>query len=376
MGTTVRIGSANAGTTVGEALNIDYRLTTPSEALDQVDRSLDILEGIVHKAGEAGCDVLALPEGTLGLMRWQGTHPEQLGDVLPEAVARLLQRLGAAAAAHNMCLICCTDTLDSRGILRNAAFFLGRDGKEIGRYHKVNLPLHEQHKEPGDGFPVFQTPDLGGVGMLICYDMVFPEPARCLALNGADIIFCLTMGGAAPGGEDISRAAFRTRAVENYCYLVVSWGGGNARTGSMIISARGDILVDERAPGAIAIQDIDPFEGRQNADFANWQNDMRSRIFRERRPEAYGVLTAPHPPALDRLPMYTPVPALEIAEIFHRATTVGHVEYDHAQELVHKGEIDKAIEALEAMQVEYPGTWFDRMASEQLPLLRGAQEGA
>jgi hypothetical protein len=144
----------------------------------------------------------------------------------------------------------------------------------------------------------------------------------------------------------------------------------------MIISARGDILVDEREPGAIAIQDIDPFDGRQNADFANWQNDMRARIFRERRPEAYGVLTAAHPPALDRLPMYTPLPAQEIADIFHRATTVGHVEYDHAQELVRKGEIDKAIEALEAMQVEYPGTWFDRMASEQLPALHERKEGA
>jgi predicted amidohydrolase len=364
MGTTVRIGSANAGTTVGEALNIDYHLTTPSEALEQVDRSLDILEGIVHKAGEAGCDVVALPEGTLGLMRWQGTHPDQLGDVLPEAVARMLRRLGRAAAAHDMYLICCTDVLEPWGELRNTAFFLGRDGVEIGRYQKVNLPLHEQHKQAGDGFPVFQTPDLGGVGMLICYDMVFPEPARCLALNGADIIFVVTMG------------AFRTRAVENYCYLAVSWGGGNARTGSMIISPRGDILVDEREAGAIAIADIDPYDGRQNADFANWQHDMRARIFRERRPEAYGVLTDPHPPALDKLPMYTPVPAQEIAEIFHRATTVGHVQYDHAQELVHRGEIGKAIEALEAMQVEYPGTWFDRMAAQQLPALRARAEGA
>jgi predicted amidohydrolase len=376
MGTTVRVGSANAGTTVQEALDIDYRLARPSEALDQVDRALEILEGIVHKAGEAGCDVLALPESTLGLMRWQGTHPEMLGEVLPEAVARMLRRLGGAAAAHDMYLICCTDVLEPWGALRNAAFFLGRDGREIGRYHKVNLPLHEQHKEAGDGFPVFQTPDLGGVGMLICYDMVFPEPARCLALNGADVIFCLTMGGAAPGGEDISRAAFRTRAVENYCYLVVSWGGGNARTGSMILSPRGEILVDEREPGEIAIADIDPFDGRQNADFANWQHDMRTRIFRERRPEAYGVLTDPHPPALDRLPMYTPLPAIEIADIFHRATTIGHVEYDRAQELVRKGEIDKAIQALEAMQVAYPGTWFDRMASEQLPALRARQEGA
>jgi len=370
MGKTIRIGSANVASTLQDDVDIDYHLDSPSEVLKQVDHSLDILEKIVHKAGKAGCDVIAFPEFTTGLMRWEGTHPKILSEVLPEATTRMLHRLGTAAALHNMYLLCCTDTLYPGGILRNAAYLLGRDGKEIGRYHKVNLPLHEYHKQHGDGFPVFQTPDLGGVGMLICYDLVFPEPARCLALNGADIIFVLTQGGASPSGDDISRAAFRTRAAENFVYLVVSWGGGNERSGSMIISPKGEILVDEKRPGAIAIADIDPFDGRQAADFANWQNDMRSRLFRERRPEAYGVLTDPHPPALDRLPMYTPVPALEIVDIFHRGTTQGHIEYDRAQDLILKGEIGKAIQALETMQIEYPGTWFDRMAKDQLPELR------
>jgi hypothetical protein len=72
--------------------------------------------------------------------------------------------------------------------------------------------------------------------------------------------------------------------------------------------------------------------------------------------------------------MYTPAPAAEISRIFGRATTVGHVEYDRAQELVQRGEVAAAIVALEALRIEYPGTWFDRMASEQLAALRRAQE--
>ena len=138
----------------------------------------------------------------------------------------------------------------------------------------------------------------------------------------------------------------------------------------MIISPKGEILVDEKRPGAIAIADIDPFDGRQAADFANWQSDMRSRLFRERRPDAYNVLIDPNPPVLDRLPMYTPVPALEIVDIFHRGTTQGHIEYDRAQALVRNGDIYSAIKTLENMQVDYPGTWFDRMARDQLPALR------
>ena len=156
MGTTIRVGSANVGGALQQALDVDWRLSDPAEVLDEVDRSFDVLAGIVHRAGEAGCDVLAFPEGMLGLMRWERTHPERLREVLPEAVARMLDRLGEAADASEMYLVCCTDSLEPDGALRNTAFFLGRDGREIGRYHKVALPLHEQHKRPGEGFPIWR----------------------------------------------------------------------------------------------------------------------------------------------------------------------------------------------------------------------------
>jgi predicted amidohydrolase len=200
---------------------IDYRLTRTDEVLAAVDRNLEELAALVHKAGEARCDIVAFPEDTPGLIKWVSARDELWKEVLPGAEERLLRRLGAAAAEHRMYLICSSDTVDAAGSLRNTAFLLGRDGKEIGRYYKVNLTISEQRRKRGDSFPVFQTPDLGGIGLLICYDMVFPEAARCLALGGADIIFHPTMGGAAIGDGDISRAAFRTRAVENFVYVAV-----------------------------------------------------------------------------------------------------------------------------------------------------------
>lgn len=163
------------------------------------------------------------------------------------------------------------------------------------------LPIFEQLKTPGDGFPVFETPDLGGVGMLICYDLVAPETACCLAMGGADIIFHPTLGGAAFGGDGISHAAFRTRAAENFVYLVVSWGAGGRDTGSMIISPQGKILAEEKRFGEVAIADIDPFGGRQGGGWSNVQKDMRARLFRERQPGAYTVLTDPHPPILGQI---------------------------------------------------------------------------
>src|SRR5438477_11673500 len=87
---------------------IDFHLA-PAEIPAQVERSLDALEEIVHRAGAAGCDVVALPEDTLGLLHWEQAHKEALANVLPAAVRRMLDRLGRAAASHGMYLICCND---------------------------------------------------------------------------------------------------------------------------------------------------------------------------------------------------------------------------------------------------------------------------
>ncbi len=248
---------------------IDFRLK-PTEVLAKVDQSLMELEQLVNRAGAAGCDAVALPEDTLGLLRWEAANHESLDTVLIEAVNRMLDRLGKAAAAHRMYLVVCNDVIEKDGRTYNTSFLLGRDGKEIGRYHKVNLPLTEQGRSRGQTFPVFPTPDLGTVGMLICYDMVFPEATRCLALAGADLVFHPTLGGAAIGDDDISLAAFRTRAVDNFIYLVVAMRGH----GSMVISPRGKILATANEPDGLAIADIDPFGGREGGDAYNTQRDM------------------------------------------------------------------------------------------------------
>lgn len=354
-------GKIRVAATQPKNRTIDYRLS-PAEALARVDESLVELVKLADRAGDAGCDVVTFPEDTLGLGKWEAANHDALREVLPEAVNRMIQRLGAAASRHQMYLVCCNDTLEADGAMRNTSFFLGRDGRLIGQYHKVQPTVHEARK-PGDSFPVFPTPDLGGVGMLICYDMVFPESVRCLALGGADIVFVSTLGGAAIGDDDISRAAFRTRAVDNFVYLVVSW----RESGSMIVSPQGKILAEGNGPDDIAIADIDPFGGREGGDAFNQQQDMRARLFRERNPAAYGILTDPNPPALNKLP--ATITREEASRIFNQAMTVGEAEFAAAASLA-AGNRDDAIAAFEALCAKYPGTWIDRIARERIEELR------
>ncbi|MEW6158534.1 MAG: carbon-nitrogen hydrolase family protein [Verrucomicrobiota bacterium] len=354
----VRIAAAQP-----KARLIDYRITDPAEVLARVEQSLGELESLIHKAGAAGCHAIAFPEDTLGLGHWEAAHSDRAADVLPKAVERMLDRLGRAAASHGMYLICCNDTIEPDGSLRNTAFLLGRNGKEIGRYHKVNMPVHELDKKRGQTFPVFATPELGKIGMLICYDMVFPEAPRCLALAGADIIFHPTLGGAAIGDEDISRAAFRTRAVENFVYIVVAQRG----SGSMIISPQGKILAEAKGADTLAIAEINPRAGREGGDAMNHQQDMRARLFRERSPAAYGILTDPNPPVLEQVP--ETISVTEAVEISHKALTVGEEEFKQAEARWREGKTNEAIVAFQNLRREFRQTWIDRVARERLERL-------
>jgi predicted amidohydrolase len=344
---------------------IDWHINSPGEALDAVDENLASLEEIVHTAGKRGCDVLAFPEDTLGLLNWHGMNERIARRVLPEAVTRMLDRLGRAAASHQMYLVLCSDFIESDGATYNTAFLLDRDGKQIGRYHKTCPTWSEWGaRRRGDKLPVFPTPDLGTVGMLICYDLVFPETARCLALAGADIIFFPTMGGAAVGDDDIGLQALRVRAAENHVYLVVAFRGN----GSMIISPRGKILARAEGPDGLAVADIDPRGGRQGGDAMNHQRDMRARLFRERNTAAFGILTDPNPPVLQKVPI--DITRQEAGRIAARVLTVGEEEFRQAETMAREGKTAEAIAAFDRLQSEYRGSWIDRVAAERLQTLR------
>ncbi len=356
---TVRIAAAQP-----RNRTIDWKIDDPAEVLRRVDRSIEELKVIIDKAGQAKCDAIAFPEDTLGLLNWEAAHPEKLAGLLPEAVSRMLTRLGDAAAKHRMYLVVCSDALEADDKPRNTSFLIGRDGREVGRYHKVNLPLPEQARTRGDRFPVFPTPDLGSVGMLICYDMVFPESTRCLALAGADVIFVPTLGGAAFGDGDISRAAFRTRAVDNFVWLVVAMRG----QGSMIISPQGKVVAEAKEADGLAIADIDPLGEREGGDAFNQQHDLRGRLFRERVPKAYSILTDPSPPVLNKV--QSNVTSEEAIRIFATALTSGEERFNEAEKLARAGRIEEAIELFENLCQECRTSWIDREGRKRLAKLR------
>jgi len=342
---------------------ISYKVTTADEALKRVRGNLGELTALAENAAKLGCDIIAFPEDTLGTLEWEAGHWHEVTELLRPAEGEMLTRFGEIAAKHRMYLICCNDCVEENRIY-NTAILIGQDGREIGRYHKVNLPISEQARARGRGFPVFEAPGIGTVGMCICYDMVFPETTRALALVGADIVFHLTMGGASMAGGDASLAAFKTRAADNFIYLVVAFRGG----GSMVISPKGEILADGgREPDAIVTADIDLTSGRDAGDaLGGITSDFRARLFRERVPSAYGILMKEHPPILEKL-KDIPVPSSEAAAaLFAEGLTTGADAFYEAERWLSEGKVKEAKRRFEALSEHFGTLWIGRASRERL----------
>ena len=182
---------------------------------------------MLDEAGKAGCDIVCLPESitTVGV---PGVEPADLAEPVPGGPS--YEKVAAKAREHHMYVVGCFPER-AGGLVYNTAFLIDREGRLIGKYRKTHLPQEEVDNgyTPGDEYPVFET-DFGTVGMMICWDVSFPEPARILTLKGARIILMPIWDGLEP--------LTRARAVENGCFVVQSSYGSP----TCIVDPRGKVL--------------------------------------------------------------------------------------------------------------------------------------
>ena len=228
------------------------QLTVIAAAAAHFRRDLDFclqrVATLIEHSRQAGATLLVLPDAALGGYLADLRAPQP--DALPPALAPdspYLRKVGALAAEMVVCLGYCEAGGGSdggsdgtgkdgggsaQGLRYNSAVCVSGDGV-LGRHRKVHQPPGEIGiYAPGDGFAAFDTP-AGRVGMLIDYDKTFPEAARSLALDGAQIVACLSAWPTsdhqpgAPDGRTTGRARLfdlydQARAAENQVVLVSS----------------------------------------------------------------------------------------------------------------------------------------------------------
>jgi N-carbamoylputrescine amidase len=266
------------------------------------DRDLEAdftqIEHLIGTARADGVRLLALPEAALGgyLLNLDGAAgpPPPLSPDGPE-IRRLARLAGEMVVAAGYCEA--GPDQDGTGQLFNSAICVTGDGV-LGHHRKVHQPLREDASyAAGGGFAAFDTP-VGRLGMMICYDKAFPESARALALDGADIVMCLSAWPAsstkaAPDlAQDRWKRRFdlfdRARALENQIVWLSANQCGQFGSLRFIASAKivdpgGDILADTGVRAGVAIAELDVQVALETA--------RRSMAhLRDRRPHAYAGL--------------------------------------------------------------------------------------
>lgn len=209
--------------------------TVALQAVHDPTVNLATILDAIEEAAELGAELVALPEQCLqgylpSLTRYdldhvtyQTDHAERLSD------GEGIRAVAAAAARHGIHVVVGFTERDEwrTEVLYNSAALIGPSGV-IGAYRKVHQPGDEKHLyHPGNGFTVYETP-IGRIGILICYDLVFPESTRALALARADVMVMPTAWGMAdPAGDPETdlmverlRLFSRARALENQSWFV------------------------------------------------------------------------------------------------------------------------------------------------------------
>ena len=251
---------------------------------------------LIRQAAEAGSQITCLQEIFYGpyFCAEQTTRWYDFTEPIPDGpTVKLMQDV---ARKHKMALIVPIYEIEQAGVYYNTAAVIGRDGEYLGKYRKTHIPhvapgfWEKFYFRPGNlGYPVF---DLGfaRVGVYICYDRHFPEGARALGLNGAEIVFnpSATVAGLSEHLWKIEQPAHAVAngyfiAAINRVGMEAPWNIGHFYGSSYFCDPRGQIIAQaSRDKDEVLTTDLD----------LNMIGEVRKtwQFFRDRRPDLYDPL--------------------------------------------------------------------------------------
>jgi beta-ureidopropionase len=269
----------------------------PIPAIRQAN--LDKTVAFIEQAGAAGVQILCMQEIFTGPYFCAEQDPRWYEAVerIPDGpTVKLMQQL---AKKHAMAIVAPLYEEDGPGVYYNTAAVIDADGAYLGKYRKHHIPQvapgfwEKYYFRPGNlGYPVFDT-RYARIGVYICYDRHFPEGARALGLNGAEIVFnpSATVAGLS---EYLWKLEQPAHAVAN-AYFVgainrvgteAPWNIGEFYGQSYFCDPRGRFLATgsrDKDELVIAELDLDLIREVRNV----WP------FYRDRRPDSYGDLVAP-----------------------------------------------------------------------------------
>lgn len=262
--------------------------------LGALDANIESTARWIRSAAARGAQLTVFPECALsGYMMDSRSQVEDAAiEVTDDRLAPLIE---SASATGTFAVVGLLER--ARDKVYNGAVLIGPDGI-VGAYRKQHLPRlgADVFVDAGDGLAprVFDAGALR-VGMMICFDLRFPESARELALDDADVIAMPTNWPTTAGF--LADHMTRVRALENLVYVAVadrcdSESGTEFLGRSQVVSPSGEVLVDAGTAEGIAVATLDLTESRTKT-LVFEDPPYSLPVFEGRRPELYSALTRP-----------------------------------------------------------------------------------
>lgn len=229
--------------------------------------SVEAAVAAIGEAADAGAELICFPECFVPGYRAHGSGPQPATSEWLEAAHEVVR---AAAAQHGIAVVLGTERIVA-GRYRITAFVIGPDGAVQGWQDKVQLdPSEDELYAPGQGRHVFELPNGGLFGVVICHEgFRYPETVRAAVRSGASLVvhphYSRHEAGTtvpdefAAAGNSFHEAAARCRAAENECWFAtINHAGEGSPTTSAFIAPDGEVWsFQQRGRAGLLIADLD-----------------------------------------------------------------------------------------------------------------------
>jgi predicted amidohydrolase len=226
------------------------------------NQNLKKILNYIEKASKKGAELCAFPEFMM-FYTASSQSPSKLANLAETIDGNFVQTIANVAKKNSIQVVgTFYEKSKKKNHVYDTSFLINKSGKVVSTYRKIHLydalGFSESKKmAAGSKIAKPQKTSIGKIGMLICYDLRFPEMSRILASSGSEILVAPSAWVKGEMKEEHWITINKTRAIENGCYLIAPDQVGNIYCGrSVVVDPFGKILLDMKKRQDIAIVNI------------------------------------------------------------------------------------------------------------------------
>ncbi len=255
------------------------------KALTSKENNLKKIISYISKAASKNATLCAFPEFMMFYTNSSQT-PKQLADLSETISGNFITTIANAAKNHHIQVVgSFYEKSRKKNRVYDTAFIIDKSGKVISNYRKIHLydalGFRESDKMiSGSKIAKPVKTSIGKVGMMICYDLRFPEMARLLAVTGSEVLVVPSAWVKGKMKEEHWITINKTRAIENGCYVIAPDQVENIYCGrSLVVDPYGKILLDMKKKKGIGYVNIDLNKVKQTRKILPLLKNRRTDVY-------------------------------------------------------------------------------------------------